>query len=135
MTTVCGGEKRKQCCGIACHTNRKSAYGQIVQLEIRNVSYFLWMDVCEWCNSAVLDGLRKMVTKSDMTLESARAHLQSFHRLQFNQVFRQATQDEVKNGVQLSKTFVLTTEGSVLLRTGTAWAWMTLAGVIKHAMQ
>ena len=135
MTTVCGGKKRKQCCGIACHTKHRSAYGQIVQLEIQNDSYFLWMDVCEWWNSDVLDGLRKMVTKSDMTKESARAHLQSFHRLQFNQVFTQATQEQVKDGVQLSKTFVLTTEGSVLLRTGTAWAWITLAGVIKHAMQ
>jgi hypothetical protein len=106
-----------------------------VQLEIQNVSYFLWMDVCEWWNSAVLDGLRKMVTKSDMTLESARAHLQSFHRLPFNQVFKQARQEQVKNGVQLTKTFVLTEAGSALLNQAQAWAWMTMVGVIKHAMQ
>jgi hypothetical protein len=93
------------------------------------------MDVCQWWNSDVLDGLRKLVSKSQMTLESARDHLQSFDRLQFNQVFKQATQEQVKNGDQLSKAFVLTQEGSVLLRPGQACAWMTLAGVIKHAMQ
>ena len=70
-----------------------------------------------------------------MTPESARAQLQSFDRLQFNQVFEQARQEQVKNGVQLKKTFVLKKEGSVLLRPGQAWAWMTLAGVIKQAMQ
>ena len=126
---------RKQCCGISCHANYKSSFGQIVQLEIRSVSYFLWMDVCEWMNNNVLDGLRQMVNKSEMTPVSARDHLQSFDKLQFNQVFTQATQEQVKNGVQLSKTFALTQEGSVLLRPGRAWAWMTLAGVIKNAMQ
>ena len=70
-----------------------------------------------------------------MTPETARAHLQSFHRLPFNQVFRRATQDEVKNGVQLAKTFVLAETGAVLLNQTQPWAWMTLAGVIKHAMQ
>ena len=86
-----------------------------MQLEIQSTSYFLWMDVFEWWNSDVLDGLRKLVSKSEMTPESARAHLQSFHRLPFNQVFKQARQDQVKNGVQLTKTFVLTEAGSVLL--------------------
>jgi hypothetical protein len=126
---------RKQCCGISCHANYKSSYGQIVQLEIRSVSYFLWMDVFTWWDNNVLDGLRQMVNKSEMTSVSARDHLQSFDKLQFNQVFTQATQEQVKNGVQLSKTFALTQEGSVLLRPGRAWAWMTLAGVIKNAMQ
>ena len=126
---------RKQCCGRSCDTKYKSAYGQIVQLEIQNVSYFLWVACFDWWNKDVLDGLRKLVSKSEMTPESARAHLQSFHRLPFNQVFKQARQEQVKNGVQLTKTFVLTEAGSVLVNPGQAWAWMTLAGVIKHATQ
>jgi hypothetical protein len=93
------------------------------------------MDTFEWWNNDVLDGLRKLVSKSEMTPESARAHLQSFHRLQFNQVFKQATQEQVTNGVQLTKTCVLTKAGSVLVNPGQAWAWMTLVSVIKHAMQ
>ena len=83
--------------------------GQIVQLEIQRISYFLWMEVFEWWSSDVLDGLRKLVSKSEMTPESARAHLQSFDRLQCNQVFKQATQEQVKNGVQLTKTFFFNT--------------------------
>ena len=68
-------KQRKQCCVISCHTHYKQNYGQIVQLEIQNTSYFLWVECFQWWNNEVPDGLRKLISKSEMTPETARAHL------------------------------------------------------------
>jgi len=117
----------RQCCRSECHKKYRSG-DVIVQLRLRDRDFFVRAETPVWEMRELEHKLRAPMSKriSDHILQTAMAELQP---MRFEEVFRQATQEDVKPGVQWEKTFiVLDTVDHLHLP---LWSWELIQALIR----
>jgi len=117
----------RQCCRSDCHKKYRSG-DVIVQLRLRDRDFFVRAETPAWEMRELKHQLSAptSVRIPDHILQAATAELQP---MRFEQVFRQATQEEVKPGVQWEATFIVVAAVDYLQLP--LWSWELIQALIQ----